>query len=95
MAMHKAISLDSGLMVDDAYHRVEGIYIQAAGEMRMNVQVATYKDKSAAKGADRRPWVLWREYAGLPFDKAATDPIVALAYRALKDMAEFADAIDV
>jgi|LakMenEpi03Aug12_release.lakeMendotaPanAssembly.Ray.scaffolds.fasta_scaffold166234_3 hypothetical protein len=84
MALSKTITITSGLVVDDAYIRVDSVCIPEKSLMQFLAQA--YKDNS-----QQHPF--WHVQMSCPYDITGDNPI-RQAYLYLKTLPEFASATD-
>lgn len=91
MALQKTITLTSGIVVTDAYHRIERLEVKIAGAVVTAVaQISSYLDGPSCL---TRASVKQNSYPIPDFDKGAMG--AAQVYDYLKTHADFAGAIDV
>lgn len=89
MALRKDIRQDDGVTTD--YHRI--LYIQITPGQRNSIAVVSYVDNEArtVESAEVTPYRRAVTYE-VEYDENMT---VAMAYKRLKNLPEFADAVDV
>ena len=84
MALSKTIQTESGITVENAYHRVREVKIQ--GTNYLHFKVKSFADKSQG-----RPFS--ESEHGCDYDLEGNNPL-AQAYTYVKTLSEFANAID-
>ena len=95
MALQKSVILSSGISLDTAYHRVEGVAFQVArpeGNWVASIAVAVYANADARQAGKDPVAVVPQEVEAPAFAEA--DPR-AWAYDVLKARPEFSGALDV
>ena len=95
MALQKSVILSSGIDLDIAYHRVEGVTFQVSrpeGNWVASIAVAVYANAEARQAGKDPVAVVPQQVEAPAF--AESDPR-AWAYDVLKGKPEFAGALDV
>lgn len=85
MALEKTITTASGLVAENAYHRVEGVQLE--GKDNVSFRLRSYKDSSAALPSFQE------EAFKCAYDLSGPNPI-AQAYEFVKTQEAFANAKD-
>ena len=84
MALEKTVTTPHGFEAVDAYHRVEDISLQSKTVMRFFLK--SYRDQQASPHFDMFNF-------DIPYDMNDANPFVQ-AYRYVKKLPEFSDAVD-
>ena len=85
MALQKTITTGTGIVVNDAYHRIREVKIQGVNGLH-------FKLKSFVNAQEGKPFSV-TEYE-CAYDVSTSNPFTQ-AYTYLKELSEFADATDV